>query len=176
MGMDVFGNDPTKPKGEHFRRNVWRWHPLANLVCTIAPGITNGCHHWHSNEGDGLGEDDAKALAKALRRALKSGRVRRLIAKRERYLAGLPNDDCDLCSGTGVRRDAIGIDSGDPEKIIGPDTDATPNHPRFGQKGWCNGCDGHGWKRPFECHYHVDAEDVADFAAFLECCGGFEIC
>lgn len=176
MGMDVFGINPTKPQGGHFRRNVWGWRPLAELVCTIAPRIASNCACWHSNDGDGLGEDDAKALAKALRRALKSGRVQRLIAKRDRELAQEPNIDCDLCSGTGVRSDVIGIENGYPEKIIGPDTDAASDHPRFGQKGWCNGCHGRGWKRPFACHYHVDAEDVAAFADFLECCGGFEIC
>lgn len=176
MGMDVFGIDPTRPEGEHFRRNVWRWRPLAELVCTLAPSITCGCIHWQSNDGDGLGEDDAKDLARVLRRALKSGRINRLIAKRERNLAMLPNEDCDLCSSTGVRRDAIAIEHGDPEKIIGPDTNAEPDHPRLGQKGWCNGCDGRGWTRPFTCHYHVDAEDVAAFATFLESCGGFEIC
>jgi hypothetical protein len=42
--------------------------------------------------------------------------------------------------------------------------------------GWCSGCDGVGTRPNWETNYFVDAEDIAEFAKFLEACGGFEIC
>ena len=35
MGMDVFGLEPRKEKGEYFRNNVWWWRPLWDFVAHI---------------------------------------------------------------------------------------------------------------------------------------------
>ena len=43
MGMDVTGNNPKTDAGVYFRRNVWGWHPLAELVCKLAPDIASHC-------------------------------------------------------------------------------------------------------------------------------------
>jgi hypothetical protein len=48
---------------------------------------------------------------------------------------------CALCGGSGVRCDYVGNAKGFNDKLISDDT-----HPRFGQVGWCNGCDGTGVK------------------------------
>ena len=69
----------------------------------------------------------------------------------------------------------VGIEHGQPDRIIGPDTGATPDHPRFGQTGWCNGCAGYGNNEALEANYHVTVDDVGEFADFLAACGGFEI-
>lgn len=68
-----------------------------------------------------------------------------------------PEDDpanlaqCLLCWGTGVRSDDVGIEQKMPEREI---IDA--GHKRFGQIGWCNGCDGRGmaveWPTGFKAH------------------------
>ena len=38
MGMDVFGKNPTSEVGKYFRRNVWHWRRLADLVCRVRTG------------------------------------------------------------------------------------------------------------------------------------------
>jgi hypothetical protein len=49
-------------------------------------------------------------------------------------------------------------------------------HPRAGQHGWCNGCDGRGFYRPPEESYYLEPDDVREFIGFLRACGGFRIC
>lgn len=48
---------------------------------------------------------------------------------------------CEFCKGTGVRKDEIAASSGTHLREI-----TEPNHPRFGERGWCNGCDGRGMR------------------------------
>jgi hypothetical protein len=48
-------------------------------------------------------------------------------------------------------------------------------HPRRGAKGWCNGCDGRGVKRPSECDYGFTIDDLKQFAHFARHSGGFAI-
>lgn len=175
MGMDVIGLKPATPAGEYFRRNVWRWRPLAEIVCTLEPELTAACRYWHSNDADGLDAETSKVLSDALQHAVATGRVQRLVAARDKRIAKLPRRQCSHCSGTGIRCDEVGIEHGQPDRIIGPDTGATPDHPRFGQTGWCNGCAGYGNNEALEANYHVTVDDVGEFADFLAACGGFEI-
>jgi hypothetical protein len=177
MGMDVYGNEPTAPEGEYFRRSVWGWHPLADLVLDLCPEESVGCKYWHSNDGAGLGAKDAKRLANALAARVSSGHVAAYIALRNQTIADMANEPCDLCHGTGIRTDAVGRDMKQPEKMIPADaTWRGRPHPRAGQKGWCNGCDGRGVNRPFVDSYRVEKDDVVEFIAFLQECGGFKIC
>lgn len=172
MGMDIYGNNT----GTYFRRNVWGWRPLAELVCKLEPELTSACAHWYDNNGDGLKARASRQLAKSLQAQIASGRVGRLIAARNKALASLPNERCSWCAGTGVRTDNAGIAGGQPTRVIGPATEAQPDHPRLGQTGWCNGCDGHGSKRPSATNYPLTVNDVREFADFLADCGGFAIC
>ena len=171
MGMDVFGRNPTAKEGEYFRNNIWYWRPLANLCQSGAPKICAGCEHWQSNDGDGLDAEAALALAAVLEGLLADGTIARMVADRDRYLAGLPDETCELCDGKGVRTDEIAVNAGMDKQVI-----TEEGHPRCGQTGWCNSCDGRGTKRPFLTHYPCDVENVAEFAAFLKSCGGFSIC
>ena len=167
MGMDVHG----KNNGAYFRRSVWGWHPLADLVCRLAPDLTSACKRWHTNDGDGLEEPLSLALAARLRAALKDGTVTALVAHRNTKLAAIPDEICAICSGTGVRSDDIGRQHNQHLRIIDQ-----ADHPRHGETGWCNGCEGRGKKRPFATWYRVSVDDVREFADFLERCGGFSIC
>ncbi len=176
MGIDVFGLNPTAECGEHYRRNWWGWRPLANLVCTLEPELTSACESWQSNDGDGLDAATSIELAKALKASIASGRVSRLIKARNKALAALPNEPCEFCAGTGIRSDGVGIEQGQTTRIVGADTGSKPDHPRYGQTGWCNGCNGRGHNRPLETNYIVTIDDVRKFANFLTACGGFEIC
>lgn len=176
MGMDVYGKNPTSETGGYFRRNVWGWRPLADLILGLCPEEAADCKYWHSNDGDGLDAAGSVKLADELQRLVDSGDVAAWCQFRAASLAGLPDERCDLCGGTGVRTDGVGQQMRQPERVIGPEWNHKPDHPRFGEKGWCNGCDGRGRNRPLACSYHVDPDDVAEFIAFLRDCGGFEIC
>lgn len=172
MGMDVYGQEPTTEAGQYFRNNVWGWRPLAEYILSVAPvKITSQCERWHSNDGDGLDKDNSLLLAAALRNEIISGRTAEYAAKRQEQLDGLPLVDCEQCHGTGIRDDERGREAGYPEMVIDEE-----GHPRNGQTGWCNGCDGRGKNKDFTTHYSFEVENVAEFCDFLEGCGGFAIC
>ena len=176
MGMDVYGNNPSAPEGQYFRRSVWGWHPLADLVCDLAPEESGACTMWHTNDGDGLDACRANTLGVRLQVLLDDGTVAKYIAERDDRIAALPSQICTYCNGTGVRTDARAIEMGTHLRVIGTDTNEDESHPRFGETGWCNSCNGVGQVRSSQTHYSVDADDVSEFAAFLRVCGGFEIC
>lgn len=72
---------------------------------------------------------------------------------------------CDLCQGTGIRTDEIGVQHGLN----------VPRDPITG-KGGCNGCQGTGRRENWGKSYPFSVENVREFATFLRECGGFEIC
>ncbi len=170
MGMDLSGKNAKTDAGVYFRRNVWGWHALAKLVCKLAPHITCHCRRWHTNDGDGLNATNAKRLAVALDVALASGKVATLVALRVARLRRLPDESCTWCGGTGVRTDEIGREHGLDQRHIDD-----VGHPRHGQTGWCNGCDGRGSNRPREMSYRVSEADIRAFADFVKNSGGFRI-
>jgi len=176
MGMDVYGKAPIGEDGGYFRRNVWGWRPLADFCLQFCPEETAGCEHWHSNDGDGLDAAGAAALAIKLNALVEDGTAQAYVAMRDAEIARLPNLDCEFCDGTGVRTDGVGQKMRQPERMICAEDGFERDHPRFGEKGWCNGCNGRGWVRPMACNYGLDVEDIIEFAGFLEQCGGFEIC
>ena len=165
MGMDVFGKNATTEAGGYFRNNVWWWRPLADFLTTTYPELTSGCTYWHSNDGDGLDAAGAIALADALDRDLANGRVTAYADQYEAEIAALPDSECDLCTGTGIRTDEIGVQHGLN----------VPRDPITG-KGGCNGCQGTGRRENWGKSYPFSVENVREFAAFLRECGGFEIC
>lgn len=177
--MDVYGKHATSEAGRYFRRNVWGWRPLADLILDLCPLEASGCEHWHSNDGDGLDAAGSRRLAEALEQRLEAGHIAEYGKEREAALKALPNEPCRLCHGTGIRADKLGVAMGQPDKLNEATTvveGATIPHPRAGEKGWCNGCEGRGWSRPSATWYYLEEKDVRDFVAFLKDCGGFEIC
>jgi hypothetical protein len=176
MGMDVYGKSPKDETGEYFWRSVWGWHPLADLVTTLCPKQAAPCQYWHSNDGDGLNAMQAVALADALADLVARGQVRAYVAIREAEIERMPDEPCDMCSGNGIRCDAVGKEMKQPQKAIAADaTWRNRKHPRAGQVGWCNGCDGRGVNRPWADACHVDENAVIEFIAFLRRSGGFTI-
>jgi hypothetical protein len=159
MGMDVYGKNPKNKRGEYFRNSVWGWRPLWNYCCEVAPSVTEQVEHGHSNDGDGLEADDSVFLASILREEIASGRCAKYQKEYEERLENMPDQKCDLCQGTGARSDGY----------------AKANVPHVCEPGGCNGCSGTGKVRPFDTHYPFDVDNVAEFAEFLENCGGFEI-
>lgn len=72
MGMDVYGINPTNEDGQYFRNNVWWWHPLWEYCCVVS-SKANSVINGHSNDGDGLNEQDSKALAETLLSEINKG-------------------------------------------------------------------------------------------------------
>jgi hypothetical protein len=66
MGFDVCGKAPTSAEGKYFRRNVWRWPHLVQLLVDLCPEEARGYEGWLYNEGYGLGAVDARDLAERL--------------------------------------------------------------------------------------------------------------
>ena len=104
MGMDVFGKKPTAPEGEYFRRNLWRWRPLADLCRDLAPDESRPCRNWHTNDGYGLNAKQALELAQRLGELVADGTASNYIAMRDAQLASLPDVTCPRCDGTGKHR------------------------------------------------------------------------
>lgn len=75
MGMDVHGIAPDSEAGQYFRRNIWRWPPLAEFCIDTAPDVCSRCQHWFSNDGDGLDAHGATELAMALQARVNANRV-----------------------------------------------------------------------------------------------------
>jgi hypothetical protein len=172
MGMDVYGKNPTNEIGQYFRRNVWGWRPLWQYVEDTHPEIAELVKYPQSNDGDGLNATNSKKLAKALREDLALGRAVEYVEQRNKYLAGLERPTCDLCEGTGIRSDKVGVDNGMPERELSPEMAILTGRTH----GYCNACGGEGKTDSWETNYYLDLDDISEFADFLANCGGFEIC
>jgi len=172
MGMDVYGKAPANEVGAYFRRNVWGWHPLWGYVEDQHPEIAELVQHAHTNDGDGLTSAKSLKLARLLQEDLANGVVDEYISARQMALSLLPRETCNLCSGTGIRTDAIAIEHKMPEKELSPELQILLGRTH----GTCNACNSEGSREAFELSYRLDREDIEQFADFLENCGGFEIC
>jgi hypothetical protein len=66
MGFDLLGRAPKSWEGESFRRSIWGWPPLVQLLLDLCPEDTRGCADWLYNEGDGLDDDGTRRLVRQL--------------------------------------------------------------------------------------------------------------
>jgi hypothetical protein len=171
MGMDVYGKSATSEKGEYFRNNVWWWRPLWNYCVEVAPELC-GDVEGHTNDGDGLDEDGAKALSEILFGELWNGNTARYEHEYNLERGSQPRRDCELCGTTGIRTDAVGMEMGQPDKELSPEVQILTGRTH----GWCNGCDGVGTREPWDMSYPFSVDNVKEFAEFLSECGGFSIC
>lgn len=171
MGMDVYGTKPTSEKGEYFRNNVWWWRPLWDYCEHVAPELCKDVSA-HYNDGDGLDDEKAKALSKILLETLSDGRCVVYEAQYNFDVSQLPNEDCTICGKTGIRTDEVGKEHGMDVKALSDDEAIVLGR----ETGWCNGCNGLGWKPNWATHYPFSRENVQEFAEFLAESGGFSIC
>lgn len=176
MGMDVIG----KKTDSYFRNNVWWWRPLWAYATIVCPEICGLVKHAGTNDGDGLGADDSKALAKALKESIANGECANYETEYNEWRANLPRKKCELCNGTGIRTDKIGIAQGMPSMEIRRALEALDVSEKeikaLGRtQGWCNGCDGVGTVAHNAAHYPFSVDNVREFAEFLEDCEGFAI-
>lgn len=171
MGMDVSGVNPKSGTGSYFRNNVWWWRPLWDYCEQVGSKLIPHDNLGHTNDGWGLGGRDSEKLAKLLQAEIDSGRCQEYSIRYKEHQDAVPDEECWICNGTGVRNDDVGVKMGQDKKVIDE-----AGHPRNGETGWCNGCNGVGHVRPHSTHYPFDVENVQEFANFLRDCGGFEIC
>ena len=153
MGMDLVGFEPTNDVGAYFRRNICRWHPLASLVQEIAPDIAELCDSWYTNDGCGLGTDEAIKLADLLDQAIATGMVSEWIKGLLAWQADLPDEECVACHG----------DVGNKPSGNGAASNA------------CLVCKGRGHYRPSAALVVLDVDDVREFSTFVRASGGFAI-
>jgi hypothetical protein len=170
MGMDVIGKNAKSEVGEYFRRSVWGWRPLWDYVYDIHEDLVGNVEGGY-NDGDGLDAVGATKLANRLFEDLADGTVYRYVSERNEKLASLPRETCTLCEGTGVRRDAVGVDMFMPERELAPEVQVLTGRTH----GYCNGCSGYGDKPHWDTNYDLREQDIRDFAHFLADSGGFEI-
>lgn len=148
MGMDVYGYAPTQKEGEYFRNNIWWWHPLADYIELIAPDEAAGCAHWHSNDCDGLDEDQASALADKLQAEIDSGRCLRYAVSR----GTVGNGGTTSAEANQTINAFMGA-----LNQIAEDEDSK-------------------LETPTETDFPFSVDNVQEFVIFLRHCGGFEIC
>lgn len=146
MGMDVYGRDPRCDAGKYFRNNVWNWRPLWDYCLAEHPEIAGKVVNGHVNDGDGLDDEDALALANSILADIRSGRVIEYEEEYQRKIDDLGYQTCPECNGLG--------DDGEEK---------------------CLSCMGSGKVLPFEAYYRFSMENVIRFWRFLECSGGFSI-
>jgi hypothetical protein len=152
MGFDLTGKSPRESTGKELHFSSWGWRPLWNYVFATCFDIIgpDAAARGHFNDGCLIGKDVAEAIAFRLRVALSTGAVREYEKMYKGMQTNIPSEQCDLCKGTGKRKD-VEVENG------------------------CNGCEGTGRRRPSVCGYPFKEEWVQEFVVFCETSGGFEI-
>lgn len=172
MGMDVVGVNPKSEKGEYFRNNVWWWHPLWTYCENTHSDLTSKVEYGHSNDGDGLDDDDSRELGLRLLMDIERGTTAEYEQEYRNYLASLPLEKCDFCDGTGIRTDEVGVENGMATQELDEATAILLGRTH----GTCNACRGQGQTTSWDTNYPFSIDNVREFAEFLLDCGGFQIC
>jgi len=158
MGFDIYGIKPNAEVGIYFRNNVWWWRPLAEYVLDVCSDFLTEkeTQYWQSNDGQRVTKETAQKIGLRLNELIACGATKRYADKYEHDRQSLPKDVCEYCNGTGDR----------------PDLEP----PEWKAKcGGCNACHGTGLVETHIAHYPFSEQNVKEFAAFCESCGGFEI-
>ena len=136
--------------GYYFRNNAWYWRPLWHYICIeVAPDILSEEDKKSGDYNDGHLIDATKAIhiADQIDKLDKEGVLDAYEKDYDKSMSELPDEECDLCKGTGIRH--------------------------IHQK--CNGCNGKGKRKSFVTNYPFIADNVRKFGQFARASGGFEI-
>ena len=78
MGVDIHGRAPRSKAGEYFAANWGAWGDLARVCLRVAPEVCSQIDEqsWFTNDGFGLDDAGAIALADALDHAIKTDALR----------------------------------------------------------------------------------------------------
>jgi hypothetical protein len=76
VDVDLYGTKPIVQAGRHFGRTYGDWTLLGLLVLGLCDKErTSPCQEWFNNEGNGLGAEEAAALADNLQARIDDGSV-----------------------------------------------------------------------------------------------------
>ena len=143
--------------GSYYRANVWWWRPIWEYVCENCDNILSSKdkEHGEFNDGHKISKTKAKRIASRIRSLDRQGKIMQHELEHKKLLKSLPKEQCDICDGTGKRKEPPKTGAGKIE---------------------CNGCRGKGLRDNWQCHYPFESQPVVEFAEFCEQSGGFEIC
>ena len=158
---DDFFKYQDETPGSYFRTNVWYWRPLWQYVTVACDDILTGkdMERGEYNDGHRISKTKANRIASRLKKLDKDGSIMKYESEYKTYLKSLPREDCNICEGTGVREDEIGMKAREED-----------------EEYKCNGCLGEGKRDNFGASYPFESDVVMRFAEFCEESGGFEIC
>ena len=78
MGVDIYGRAPRSEAGRYFAANLGAWEDLAQVCLRVAPGPCSQIDekYWLCNDGFGLDDAGAIALADAVDQAINTDALR----------------------------------------------------------------------------------------------------
>ena len=78
MGVDIYGGAPRSEAGRYFAANLGAWEDLAQVCLRVAPGPCSQIDekYWFCNDGFGLDDAGAIALADAVDQAINTDALR----------------------------------------------------------------------------------------------------
>jgi len=143
-------------KGSYFRQNVWGWRPIWEYVTAFCGDILSSkdLQRGSFNEGHKISKTKANRIAGRISKLNKNGSLEEYVKARNKIIDRMPDEECDICKGTGFRKEPPQIGPGDVK---------------------CNGCDGKGTQRPFAVNYIAYKDDIIEFGEFCRHSGGFTI-
>ena len=106
------------------------------------------------NGGHKISKAKALKISRRLEQQLDNGDVEAWDSKYQLMLQKLPDEDCNVCDGTGYRLEVPKAGAG-----------SIP----------CNGCNKTGKRQHFAKSYPFDVQNVKDFANFAKHSGGFSV-
>ncbi len=165
MGTSVHGLKPKHSVGEQFGRNIWGWKPLMDYIADDHKKFAK------LFDKERLTELQANRIADALFDAIASGKAEAYADTFTKKITELPLVACEFCEGTGIRKDAVGMEKGMTDLVLDPRIANEVGRLR----GWCNGCFGKGMKQTSDSAYYLELTDIVEFAEFLRNCGGAKI-
>ena len=132
MGVDIFGKNPRSKAGESFEANWTAWRELGGVCLRVAPGICSRIAApdgpkagdvWFSNDGFGLNDADAIALADALDHAITTDFIKYKAAVSEQeeqrhHAAMVEGHGADMVARLDAAADALEPASSDEPWLI----------------------------------------------------------
>jgi hypothetical protein len=160
---------------------VWWWRPLWHYIFTLGLISERQLERGSYNDGFTIKQDKALKIAARLKHELAQGKTKKYEEEYKKELKDLPDEECDICQGTGKRRwtkkslKEVMDDQGHPlGKLMGDTRPWKEGNGEYEEKK-CNACGGKGKKRPWTCSYPFCEENVREFAEFCMESGGFSI-
>jgi hypothetical protein len=148
--VGVYGLNPDWPTGWYFWRGYFRWFRLRSYLAEIEPVMAAKYENW-SRDGTQVTESDCKILAQKIRYDIATGLTAGTVAERRKRVE---YQSCPWCGGFGSQWVEVGLD----------------DHR-------CAVCNGTG-ETPATSKIDYDEgvyDDLDQFAAFLDNCGGFAV-